>query len=207
MIANSFPQPAKVGRVATVVERKYPDSSSGPWALRVVVESVAGRPAVVGVELWAADRRRDRTPGFDKEFTFPSNALDPNGPVVPISAEGIRLPLGRLLNEWKAKNAADLKHKAEAFGPEVAEFYRTLYSVLDGPVGRRPVYDRNFFQEVARVYKMAVTMGDNPTEAVMKWKTVSKSTAAKWVARARNEFGLLPPTTRGKATASKESDQ
>jgi hypothetical protein len=189
------------------VERRYPDPASGPWALRVVVENVGGRPSVVGVELWAADRRRDRTPGVEREFTFPSIALDPQKPPVPITAEGVRLPLGRLLEEWKAENASDLKHKAEAFGPEVAEFYRELYSGLEGPAGRRPVYDRSFFQQVAEVYATAAARGDNPTDAVRKWKTVSKSTAAKWVSKARNELGLLPPTTRGKAIANKETDQ
>jgi transposase len=46
----------------------------------------------------------------------------------------------------------------------------------------------------------AYRKGDNPTQTVANRFHVSKSTAAKWVHRCREELGLLPKTSRGRAT-------
>ncbi len=67
-----------------------------------------------------------------------------------------------------------------------------------GRSGRRPRYGPEHFEEVARVYSDAWQRREAPTKAVAEHWTVSKSTAAKWVARTR-DLGLLGPTRRGKA--------
>lgn len=51
--------------------------------------------------------------------------------------------------------------------------------------------------KVAAVYREAHAQRQPPTLAVANEFNVSKSTAAKYVAKARH-LGLLPPTTRGK---------
>lgn len=59
--------------------------------------------------------------------------------------------------------------------------------------GRPPAYGRDHFRKVARVYREHVTSGGRtPTKAVQEHFTVTKSTAAKWVARARELRELEP---------------
>lgn len=67
---------------------------------------------------------------------------------------------------------------------------------LAKPRGGRDLGD-DHYREVAQVYKAAVAAGDSPTKAVADHFTVSKSSAAKKVARAR-ERDFLPPTSRGR---------
>lgn len=63
--------------------------------------------------------------------------------------------------------------------------------------GRPRLYDREHYKHVARIYQGA--MGVRPTTTVAKSFQVSRSAAGKWVAEARSR-GLLPPTTKGKAS-------
>lgn len=62
--------------------------------------------------------------------------------------------------------------------------------------GRRR-YPPEHFADVARVYRSNVE-GGRPTLSVADAFGVGKSTAAKWVARARS-LGYLAPTTKGRA--------
>lgn len=54
-----------------------------------------------------------------------------------------------------------------------------------------------FWVNVAAIYRQAHSERRYPTKAVAEELNVSKSTAAKYVAKARG-LGILPPTTRGK---------
>lgn len=65
--------------------------------------------------------------------------------------------------------------------------------------GRPAQYDAEHWAEVAEVYREGWQRG-TPTKAVAEHFTVSKSTAAKWVARCRT-LGLLPVTSKGKGQA------
>ena len=61
-------------------------------------------------------------------------------------------------------------------------------------------------EKVAAVYRQALRERKPPTKAVAdcpEWGPVDVSTAAKWVSRARHEFGFLPLTTQGKPAAVK----
>jgi hypothetical protein len=62
-----------------------------------------------------------------------------------------------------------------------------------------PHLGRGHFEKVALVYRDAHRSGDSPTAAVAEHFRVAYSTAARWVSRARHEYGLLPTTRRGKA--------
>jgi hypothetical protein len=64
--------------------------------------------------------------------------------------------------------------------------------------GRPPLYGPDHYLEVARIYREAFAIGIPPTLAVGRRFVVTKSTAAKWISKAR-ALGLLPPTTRGRA--------
>jgi transposase len=58
---------------------------------------------------------------------------------------------------------------------------------------------------VAEVYRDAWARGEPPTRGVADHFTISKSAAAKQVAKAR-EMGLLPPTSRGKSSGIDTGD-
>jgi hypothetical protein len=60
-----------------------------------------------------------------------------------------------------------------------------------GRPGRPRQYGREHFEEVARIYSEAYAKGEPPTRTVAERFQVSRSAAAKWVARAR-DAGLLP---------------
>ncbi len=73
-----------------------------------------------------------------------------------------------------------------------------------GKGGRPPMYGPEHFAKVAAIYAAVWRRGERspgPTQAVADECDVSRSAAAKWVARAR-EMGLLAPTTRGRAGAT-----
>ncbi len=61
--------------------------------------------------------------------------------------------------------------------------------------------DKTHFENVAAVYVNAHKTSKSPTKEVAEVFKVSKSTAAKWVGRARHDFDppLLGPTAKGKA--------
>ena len=68
---------------------------------------------------------------------------------------------------------------------------------------RRGRYGPEHFQAVADVYTEGIAQGLDPYSEIRERWPASKSTVAKWISRARHDFGFLPPTTRGR-TASFE---
>ena len=98
----------------------------------------------------------------------------------PISGSILReIPVGRLVAQRRAEQAALSEHRGQW-------------------EGQRPRKGREFYEEVAAVYREAYATGA-PTKAVKDHYQVNHSTAAKYVARARNQYGLLPRTPQGKA--------
>jgi hypothetical protein len=81
--------------------------------------------------------------------------------------------------------------------PELAEFYRR-----HGQAGRRPrsgsPLSTDHLKEVADRYRAALDRGEPPTQAVANEMHAARSTAARWVAKAR-ERGLLGPSLPGRA--------
>ena len=77
----------------------------------------------------------------------------------------------------------------EARAPATAALARKAAGGPEKPVGRPALYDRTHFEDVAAVYN---TFGGRAkTRAVAQHFGVSKATAAKWVSRARHDFGLV----------------
>ena len=68
---------------------------------------------------------------------------------------------------------------------------------------------RAHFAEVARIYSEALDGGDrSPRMRVVEQMGVSKSTAAKWIARCRTlKPPLLPRTTPGRAAGTPSEGQ
>jgi transposase len=127
------------------------------------------------------------------------------------------LPAGRLIADakrteaytartWAASKERDpeLRQAARVAGIEAAtvrywksrrDKARRQLSAIEKSRGGRPrLYDADHFAEVAQVY---LAGGDTPTIAVAAHFYLSRSAAAKQVARAR-KLGLLAETTKGK---------
>jgi hypothetical protein len=153
-----------------------------PWRIRIRLADIRGRWECIGVSLES----------------------EPNKPA-PVTTSTLRkLPLGRLIQ------AARVEADGKRWGRKAVAAYES--DLTEIPLGASPEFtaalrgetpgrsrlNLEHFVKVANTYQTAYRKGRNPTMAVAKRFTVSKSTAAKWVHRCRVEFGLLPKTSRGK---------
>lgn len=123
----------------------------------------------------------------------------------PLSSRELRsIRFGDLIETARAHHADDedkalsLDEKRQRLGARLRRLRVVEPTTKGSGPGRKRVYDRDHFVDVASTYATAHSRGQSPTQAVAdRWK-ISRSTAAKWVYRARNEHRLLAPTTRGK---------
>lgn len=139
----------------------WPDPQTGPFRLRLWFGTVDEKPAVVGVEMWGVDPVRETPPWF----------IDVDLPDVPIGAEDIRLPLGRLRDDWVDKQRSyarasralwgdvppELRLPQEVHEAAVQRFERRLGAPKR--VGRPPLSDE-LLGRVTAIYNEAVTSGD-----------------------------------------------
>lgn len=158
-------------------------------------DEVGGRPECVGLEMWG---KTTTSAGSVARFTPDRRSVE--SPVTPVTAEALRsVPLGRLVGEARRRQAGLADRLSRLGGPAGASGERSKEVWAPRVTRRRPIYDAEHWREVARIYSEAWQAGDDPTTAVARHYYVSKSTAAKWVAKARNQLGLIPTTEKGRA--------
>lgn len=173
------------------------------WSVVLRFGRVAGRLECTGIELLG-------DPDAAEQPALTSLALR-------------ELPLGRLIEEAREEYRQGLRTSSaiepgtDSWDPNVsAEEREELLALMRTDVeerlrlagenagtrrrGRPPAYGPEHFARVAEIYRDAWRDGENPTVAVAERMHVSRSAAAKWVARARG-LGLLPETSRGRAHA------
>jgi hypothetical protein len=170
----------------------------GDWWIDLQWAVVNGRVEVVGVHVRAYSRDSDPWP-------LPVTK--------PVSTATLRtIPLAQLIADSRDDDAvlALLDHSSgdapQQPEPAPAEPRRR---------GRPPTLGRDFYAEVARVYRWAHERQLPPTKTVAEhifeeWETgpVDPSTAATWVSRARNQYQLLGPAIPGKpGEAQTQKDQ
>ncbi len=173
------------------------DAGSAPWLITVTWGSVNGRVEAVGVEMRSA--RGSDSDALEAELAKwlpPASRFDDNPTgrqPVPITATTWRrVPVGRLVDDLRKRAAKD----REALEPIVGAGALTAWRRP-----RRPAAPATL-EDVAAVYREVWQRGDRkPTVAVARRFSISHSTAAKRVQRAR-EAGLLPQTSRGRAAGS-----
>ena len=170
----------------------WPDPASGAYMVDLEWAIVDGRPTVIGVTIR----------GYDS-LPVPGVLLDEPPRAEPIVTTDLRLPLHKLLRQAVTEHrlAVDESMKSPFGSPWASSFADDARAALErGPkrAGRPPKYDDEHFSGVAVIYNGALRDLEAPIEAIMRVKKVPRSTAAKWVARAR-QLGYLPPTTQGRA--------
>lgn len=147
----------------------WPDPDHGPFRLRVWLEQVDGRPAIVGLEMWGRE---------------PVSAKWAEMPGLPdakrIGAGDLRLvPLGHILDEATAKPTAEVavepRPSRSRLGDEHYRQVADLYRQIVHAGGRE---------------------SRSPAVAIAQRFAVAPTTARTWIRRA-TAAGLLPPATSG----------
>ena len=109
----------------------------------------------------------------------------------PLTATRIRIPLGELVEEATVLAAS---HGEARYDPQ--EFLSSLTAAMTPAPGK--LLPRERLEEAADVYRYALRLGQPPTNAVAEALNVSRSTAGRYVVRARRA-GLLGPAVPGRA--------
>jgi hypothetical protein len=113
----------------------------------------------------------------------------------PLQSAEIRVPLRELVDLAIEMGALTFPVPPGANLYELGQEMHSLWtrSIAEKKPGRPPLYGRDHFEKVARIYlEHQASGGRAPTKAVAdQMAGGSKSTAAKWVARAR-ELELIP---------------
>lgn len=125
-----------------------------------------------------------------------------------ISTEDLRsIRLGRILDiegsetMMRALVANRSGRASPAMQDEAESLLRKYALVEEGPRPGRKPKGLAHYRRVAEVYQAASEAGRPPVNAVMREFGAKKGTAAKWIHLCRYEYGLLPPTTRGRQRA------
>ena len=172
------------------VTRRWPDPVDGPFTLRYWVGYPGGRPAVVGVEMWGVDPKRLAWDG-DREGL----------PDVPVTAAAIRLPLGKMLDDWLSVMGNLAQSSIELWGDEPGQ--RMAAESYIANLEAKPKRGPEFLEAVARVYLAARDAGSRrPNRAVEEWARLEgierdSKTIRGWVYQA-GRMGLLPSGQPGK---------
>lgn len=171
------------------------DPWKGRWDLTLLWAEVDGRMECVGIEMYSTSRPW-RLGGKWVADTLPGS----RGPV-PLTANILRaLKIGQRVTKLR-RGHRDVLRRIEETAPQDTAAQAGEELQLWTGRGRQPDYGIDHYQKVAQVYRDAWLQGKPPTKAVQSRFRVSYSYAAKKVQKAR-ELGLLPPTTRGRASAA-----
>lgn len=183
---------------------RWPDEVRGPWGVRANWVMVNGRPECVGLVIWhGADQ------GTNSPMEYQPHAQDA---LKPITATGIaELPIATIIDRlrraardhWR-ENQADLRRLFPHWEPDDPRLEPVEdFEEAEARPGAPRRYDRAHYLEVAQTYLKAWQEEGNPTQAVADHFGVSRSAAAKWVAKARSaELQLLSPAAHGKSGAA-----
>lgn len=164
----------------------WPDRTWGPWTVTLTWRDAGDRAECSGFSLAPLDPKRTEPVTATLLRSLPITSLiaearrarydDSGGGIVEALAEGQDIDVGPGLEE-------ELRRKAE---PWREAGTRRLHL---GP---------EHHHDVAAIYSSALAAHGHPLKAVQAHWTVSRPTASRWVAAAR-EAGFLPPTGRGRA--------
>jgi hypothetical protein len=190
----------------------------GDYSVRLTMARIDGRPEVVGVEMWGIDPDSSEIPpSWRRRDFWPENA-EPTA----ITATKLRLPLGRMFEDWRKRAITTATHIIEQgdhypdteiqpwskWRPEAEAILATTSAKTRA--GRPKKWGDDHYREVAAVYTEAIRNGEASANAVARHWGLPLSEggarrAVKWISRAR-QLGHLPPTSRGRASVPTSSE-
>jgi len=180
---------------------RWPDPDVGPWHVGLTWSGMQeGRAELVGFEFWSRFPGSERVnPGPEAEFWDEQTVGIPEPP--KFEAKVLHdFPLMSVVKDSRRRlletAEAEAARRRDAGEKPVDWFAEGLATT------RRGRYGPEHFTAIADVYTEALAQGLDPYNEIRKRWPASKSTIAKWVSRARHDFGLLPPTTRGRTASS-----
>lgn len=185
MARRKVPQPPAEPLIGPL---RWTDSAGNDWLYEFDWRVIRGRAVPIGVHLWSKKKSGGEAEG-ETPLTATTVREFPTGGTLALDRK-----INARLQKAFAKALSDPRYARERRRRiAAAEQWEESQAGKPGP----KKYGAAHFREVAEVYLDAL-IGGKPTLAVAERFVVSKSTAAKWVARAR-QIGLLDPTQRGKA--------
>lgn len=184
---------------------RWEDPRRGPWGIQAMWENINGRPECVGLTIW-----RGADQGDNSHYSY---VPIPGQKLRPITATTVaELPIAKIIDElrdaarehWRTMYATGVSATAKA-GVELPSELLFPSTSFEESEPRRPGAPRRYagehFEQVAEVYLEAWQAGRRPTQAVADAFRVSRTTAAKWISRARNS-DLLTAGEQGKPGAA-----
>jgi hypothetical protein len=194
-------------------EMLYPDSESGPFRVRLWFDTVAGRPAICGLEMWGStpavapdtwlplsfrSTTAKDTPAARAGFVGPEESVELALPRTAIGAKDVRLPLGAWLDDYVRWNLG-IGLAALELGADEEKVVEHLQKFPNRRRGHPPLSDE-FLREVAELWQRAVNSSDRraPALAVAAWLEekrglvdVKHSTVRQWKKKAEKRFPEL----------------
>lgn len=160
--------------------RRWPNPDTGPWAITLHWQVVAGRPEAVAVDIASALPPGEQTRRYGTPDLLPADGQ-------PLRTGTLRgLNLATILAEERVRAAAVLRERGQRPTPPDT-----------APVEGMRDATRRQLEQAAAVYRQAIADGrDDPNRAVAEHLGISQAAAGKRVQRAR-AAGMLPPTTPG----------
>lgn len=168
-------------------ETWWPDPQTGPWVVQTWFDLSDDVPRCVGIDIRSFAER-------DGE------AIPTTQPLTEVTATALRqIPAGALMRQAVRIAAQSNNRLAELGAGAEFEERRSVYA----QASRR--YGVEHFEKVAAVYTDGLDSGA-PTAAVADAFGISRSAAAKQVARCR-ELGLLGRTVKGRPGGGRTEDE
>jgi len=188
-----------------------------PSAFKVFVDNQADDPDKASVEFTAVVAAAEEKPKIVGVVMAPSR------PFGSLTTESVRVPLNRYLNEalrrvahrvvtrhagpelervWDGTRELVSDAGAEAHDERAKLHDEVTRDAKRSRQGRRLSDDD--LKETARIYREAMTIGRNPTEAVQRELHLSRSTAGRWVMQARRR-GFLGPAPAGRVAGEAQT--
>ncbi len=186
----------------------WPDPKYGPYVIRLEITELNGRLECTAFEMQTLFR-------LPMELSDKLMRGSTRAQRAPVTASALRsVPLGKLVNDFLERLRKNPKRASRRLVSgtaddmlEAADELKNRYTDSEAKAiqqlaseprrGGRKGHGDGHYADVAEVYATAWADGVHPTKAVAEHWSIAKTTAAKWVFRAR-ELGFLEPTTRGR---------
>lgn len=196
---------ADVANEPSAVQLLWPDPESGPWEVTIYWRAQHGVPTPVGLDIKSWREWGGRLPRPTDDVAFPpvTGRLMRELPVGQLVEKTLDLWAQHLHPEWDPVHnpmEADTLDQFVALQPMWSEYVQQLEKereAVDSNMRHGRDLGDDHYRRVAGIYATAVQAGERPTQKVADTLTISKSAAAKQVARARKR-GFLPSTSRGR---------